>query len=149
MNEKTNDRVRIQAHGQNLIEFAGLTPEEVEKMEGMCGGGYWAKGDGKGRLSFFPGWQPAPNPVKDKEMLPFWRKPRDREWATTIEFIELEQLSDLHSSSIIVQHLCGYDYSVEGYQHNAQVLESFGFECLRSRRGNDGKYWELWFLPGL
>ena len=46
-------------------------------------------------------------------------------------------------------NLCGYGYSPESYRANAERLESYGFQCLRSRRGPDACYWEIWYLPGL
>jgi hypothetical protein len=51
--------------------------------------------------------------------------------------------------SIIIQHLCGYHYTPENYKRQAEYLESLGFECLRSRRGADARYHELWLLSGL
>ncbi|MFA6404725.1 MAG: hypothetical protein WCW03_01880 [Candidatus Paceibacterota bacterium] len=143
-------RVSIVSHGPDSVEFKGLTEEEVEKMQGMLGGGYYVRGD-NGRLSFTHGWQPQPHPFEDTEMLPFWRRPTpsEGERATTPELFELEKLEDHTLPSISIQHLCGYHYSEEGYQRNARTLESFGFECMRSRRGDDGRYWEIWYLPGL
>lgn len=34
------------------------------------------------------------------------------------------------------------------YAKRAALLEEAGFECLRSRRGKDGRIWEHWYLPG-
>ena len=48
--------------------------------------------------------------------------------------------------SIYVQHIAGYR---DDYRKSADLMESVGFECLRSRRGKDGKYWEVWYLPGM
>jgi len=59
------------------------------------------------------------------------------------------ELTHGRSPSIIIQHLCGYNFSDPGYKAAADSLEMFGFECLRSRRGLSGKYWELWLLPYL
>jgi hypothetical protein len=50
---------------------------------------------------------------------------------------------------ISIEHLCAYDYSPENYRHQAEILESFGFDCLRSRRGPDGRYMEMWHLSGM
>lgn len=52
------------------------------------------------------------------------------------------------SGGIIVRHLSGYDFDPERYKIVAAELESWGFQCLRSSRGADGKFWEMWFLPG-
>jgi len=53
--------------------------------------------------------------------------------------------SEFHDPSIYVQHIAGYHGD---YRKSANLMESVGFECLRSRRGKDGKYWEMWYLPG-
>ena len=34
------------------------------------------------------------------------------------------------------------------YVARASLLEDAGFICLRSRRDDEGKYWESWFMPG-
>ena len=54
----------------------------------------------------------------------------------------------IYSPAFMVSHLCGYNYSEEGYRRNAGLLESYGFSCMRSQRGEDGKFWETWYLPG-
>ena len=48
-----------------------------------------------------------------------------------------------------VRKLCGYNWSPENYASEAARLESFGFECLRSRRSERGTFWEHWVLPGV
>lgn len=45
--------------------------------------------------------------------------------------------------------MCGYGYTKDRYKVEVGKLESWGFECCRSRRGDNGKFWELWFLPYL
>lgn len=51
--------------------------------------------------------------------------------------------------SIFVEHLCGYNYTPERATAEMEKLTAWGFECLRSPRGKEGRYWELWYLPGL
>lgn len=46
-----------------------------------------------------------------------------------------------------VHHITGYA-GQEYYKGRADLLESAGFVCLRSEKGKDGKYWEVWYLPG-
>lgn len=50
--------------------------------------------------------------------------------------------------AVYVSHLCGYNYSDENYRRASSWMESAGFACMRSKRGEDGKYWEIWYLPG-
>jgi hypothetical protein len=51
--------------------------------------------------------------------------------------------------SLYVEHVCGYDYTPENYARAAARLSDLGLSCMRSPRGEDGRYWEHWFLPGL
>jgi len=53
-----------------------------------------------------------------------------------------------HYPSFVIQHLCGYGYTERRYYDEVRRLTSWGFECLRSRRGANGSFWELWLLPG-
>jgi len=49
---------------------------------------------------------------------------------------------------IIITSLCGHYYSKASYKLQAKKLESYGFEVLRSKEGEDKKIWEMWYLPG-
>ena len=51
------------------------------------------------------------------------------------------------SDEIFVQHIQGYG-GEEQYKENEKVFTGAGFDRLRSEKGDDGKYWEIWFLPG-
>jgi hypothetical protein len=81
----------------------------------------------------------APPPVRDMEMQPFWPV----ETAQQSEMILGGEKS--YESGVIVKHIHGYSGK---YDQKAAVLEECGFECMRSRRGESGKYWEYWYLPG-
>lgn len=146
-------KVRISSKKRGPVEceisFTGLTELETERAEGMLHGQWWMSGK-DGRVVFLPAREGSPTPTDDT-MLPEWRMARpDAEAAVMqMELLDTEQKWDGQSASIIVQHLCGYNYSVEGYIRNAEALEHCGFTCLRSRRGDNGRFWEIWFLPGL
>lgn len=49
-----------------------------------------------------------------------------------------------YDPAIFVEHIQGYSGDWKG---KAEKMEAAGFELLRSRRGKDGKIWEVWFLP--
>lgn len=49
-----------------------------------------------------------------------------------------------YDPAIFVEHIQGYSGDWDG---KARKMEKAGFELLRSRRGKDGKIWEVWFLP--
>lgn len=142
-------RARINGWGPGSVTFEGLTEDERNKMEGVVRGHAWVTGEKEGRLKFVDTREKLPSPEDDDEMLPFWRKPQNGERVQ----VKLENLSEeslKHSSpSIFIQHLCGYNYTPENYRHVARELEAYGFECMRSRRGLDGRFWEGWFLPAL
>lgn len=102
------------------------------------------------RLSFqsHPRFQPLPDPVTDPIIAPHWSMQYDRPHKVQ-EFPSTLKADGHFSASYNVSHLCGYHWSPDQYEKAAKKLESFGFECLRSKRGRDGKYWEVWHLPGL
>ncbi|MEK7579083.1 MAG: hypothetical protein AAB460_00935 [Patescibacteria group bacterium] len=136
----------------NEITFRGLSDEEVERLQGMLQGQWWVSGNhANGRLRFSGGWLPAPDPVTDEAMEPFWRRYEPQHPPTPHQQVMLtSKTSWKHSSPhFSIQNLCGYNYSRENYARNACLLETYGFVCLRSRREEDGKYWEIWFLSGL
>ncbi|EKE24906.1 MAG: hypothetical protein ACD_5C00359G0001 [uncultured bacterium] len=99
-----------------------------------------------GRLEVAAKKKDLPKPTEDEEMLPFWRRQVPGSYQLELFKVAVPKYS---SPAIIIQSLCGYNYTSENYKYTAELLESYGFECLRSRRGNDGKYWEVWILPGL
>lgn len=153
MNAVTQKPVRISSSSRGPVKsgisLTGLTLQEAELAEGMVRGQWWMR-CADGRLEFAPTREPVPAPIEDV-MLPEWRKPREGDGTEQfqMELLDSERKWDGQSASIIIQHLCGYSYSAEGYKRNASFLERCGFACLRSRRGDDGRFWEVWFLPSL
>lgn len=143
------EKVRVSSTRNDGIELAGLTPSEVKTMEGMVHGYSWARVV-DGRFEFLPAHETPPAPTEDA-MLPEWRVPREGDGTEQYqkELFDPTVRFDTYTGSIIIQHLCGYFYTQDGYRRNAEFLERCGFQCLRSRRGDDGRFWELWFLPGL
>ena len=53
--------------------------------------------------------------------------------------------SDRKTGAIYVQHITGYSGDAV-YKERAKLMEKAGFDCLRSRRGEDGLTWEIWYL---
>lgn len=151
----TEKRVRITSRSfnhsdGNHVTISGLTEEERDMVTAAIEGGLkWIRTTDHGRLACRDGFNKL-LPVDDEKMLPFWR-----EFDPKHEGGEVQTVLDLgvdlapHHPSITIQNLCGHNYTRENYRRQAELLESWGFECLRSRRGNDGKYWEVWFLSSL
>ena len=51
------------------------------------------------------------------------------------------------TDSIYIQHPQGYDGD-NRYRETTKKLEEAGFIRLRSEKDKEGKYWEIWYLPG-
>jgi hypothetical protein len=150
--KKPDEKVRVTSSGCGSVGIDGLVGNEGTILAGAISGHYWVKGDDNGRLDHLDARKATPNPLDDDEMLPFWRpiSIKDLSAVGQQEMVLDEDASlEHHMPSIIIQHLCGYGYTEEGYKKYAEILTGYGFNCLRSRRGEDGKFWEVWFLPGL
>lgn len=136
--------------GPNSIEIKGLTREEMDQLLSAIRGLSWFKVE-DGRLKVSPCHLPLPDPVHDELMLPFWRQFAHHQLQG--EFLEkvFEDMSDdvIYMPHFTIQSLCGYDYTSENYVREAEKLTNYGFIQLRSKRGEDGGYWEHWHLPGV
>ncbi|MFH1455183.1 MAG: hypothetical protein ABIF22_02600 [bacterium] len=148
-------RIRISgsghdSHSGHSLTISGLSKEEVDVLESSVNiGTNWIRVI-DGLLQRIPSFQPLPDPIMDKEMFPFWRKPNKNEkmLAGQLEFFSMGSAEN-HIPSIIIDSLCGYYWSEENYKTQANRLKSYGFEIIRSPRGDDGRFWENWFLPSL
>lgn len=135
------------------ITIAGFSQEELEKVEGVIRGNMWwmTVGD-DGEPVFLPRYESPPDPILDEEMFPFWRLPTEAEKNAVYSLLGFDAEVPSHnypSPSIHIRYLCGYHYSPGDYQKYAERLESYGFECFRSRRGDDGHFSEEWILSDL
>lgn len=129
------------------ISIGGLTKEQLEIFKGFILGMYWLNIDKDG-LNSLPALAELPRPAADESIMPYWSsQDKQRRIIQTKLFSDGEGWPPF-SPSFVIQHLCGYNYSPENYKYQVEKLESYGFECLRSHRGPDGKFWEIWFLPG-
>lgn len=144
--EKKKDRVRLVGYGAGEAKFAGLEPAEVTMMESMAHGTGWIKVSRKtGRLVKRNAQRDLPCPT-DEQMEPFWRKHQDVQ--ASLKLNDFEPLPNFFEPSISIQHLCGYNYTPLNYKVEAEKFTRWGFHCLRSKRGDDGRFWEIWYLPG-
>ena len=83
-------------------------------------------------------------------MVPFWSPPpAEKDWFYQKTTFDFERVGAGSSPSISISSLCRYLYSTENYRRQAKILEGYGFLQLRSKRGREGMYWEIWYLPGL
>ena len=156
INEVKRQPVQISSYGSGSCTIANLTTKETDVVCGAITNGYnWVRRElnGSGNLEFSPSYDLLPNPVMDEKMYPFWKLPT-HEMPVQMEMFDHPGVdvinNECHQSvSITVQHLCGYGYTAETYKTHAEHLQTYGFECLRSQRKDNGQYWELWFLSGL
>lgn len=151
MTETKEKPVRITSHGgeDGHVKLEALTGVEMERFQGTLLGHWWMRGN-EGRLEFAPAHL-YPNPTDDTKV-PEWRMTAEEgvvgEYQSVL-FDSARRRESWISPSLTIQHLCGYHYTKEAYKEYADVLERYGFACLRSRRGDDGRFHEHWFLPGL
>lgn len=143
--QEKDDGIRVISYGRGGITLANLKQEEVENLEAMVHNHFWVTVT-DGRLETIRRKKDLPGPADDEELLPFWR--REKSGTGQVELFEVN-IPQHQSPSIIIQHLCGHHYTPENYKRQAEFLESLGFECLRSRRGADARFYEIWLLPGL
>ncbi len=145
--------IKIKSIGGNEggISLHGFLQEDLEKMEGCILGGHCWMRVVNGKPEFIKSYHPLPDPITDEHMFPFWRQSTEDEekHPQNYELFNHESFGDYESPSISIRYLCGFSYSREKYKEVAERLESFGFQCMRSKRGDGGHYWEIWFLIGL
>lgn len=139
------DKIRVNMTGPDRIGISGLNRAEVQSLESMALGHHWCIVTPDGRLRSQSRWEPLPAPAEDETMMPFWQPTIPG--PTQLEFREVPTPIGA-DAGLIIEHVCGYRYTPENYRAETAKLEEFGFECLRSRRGPDGRYWEQWHLSG-
>lgn len=134
------------------VTIGELTSEEMESMEAFTLGSCWIRISEDGRLERRERFAELPDPTEDPYQPPKWIHLID--WAKEAPFLSNptpplpEEPDPKHNApGFIIEHLCGYNNTP--YEYEARKLQSYGFECLRSRRGPDGRFWELWYLPQL
>ncbi len=154
MNDSEKEGLRISSYGgkTNSATVDNLGREGLEVFRGsILGGHHWIRRSKDGGLESVPSFEELPEAKPDEGMLPYWPRAED---VTTQEVMffpgdEKERVGGFSSPSISIQSLCGYNYSKENYEREKLKLESFGFSQMRSKRGDDGGYWEMWYLCGL
>ena len=148
------DTIRITSFSSmGSVTIDGLTQREVDALRHAFSAKCSLVGVNQdGRLDVHDRHEPLPEPQDDPPMYQFWSGTADRfltdspKPPKTFDFSSIDAYS---SPAIVIQHLCGYNYTPNNYKAQCQLLQSYGFACLRSRRGQDGQFWEIWYLPGL
>jgi len=132
--------------GESEITLIG-DKKVVENVEAaLIQGSMWMKCSGD-NLIFTPAYK-TPTLEIDSYIDPFFKKSTLRCLAIKKETNEIKKRDNMDNSrcSFYVQHLQGYNGCYESVSRSMEVA---GFECLRSRRGKDGKIWEIWYLSDI
>jgi hypothetical protein len=128
------------------VEISGLTQLEAETLESMIRGLCWVSVT-DGRLVSVSRHEPLPDPIEDSDMAPFWS---GVPMSTQRELIQREhEPYEAHSLDYVHYTIGSLGAATGEYQANALKLTAFGFHQMRSKRGDDGRYWEFWYLPGV
>jgi hypothetical protein len=153
MDEKKKIRVTSSKHGrnnENEVSIGNLTPEETNTIEAFVLGSCWIRVSEDGRIERRERFEKLPDPISDPYSPPKWISAID--WTKEAPFLvnpipalPEEPKPSYEDPGFIVRYLCGYNNTP--YEYEARKLQSYGFECLRSRRGPDGRFYEIWFLP--
>jgi hypothetical protein len=124
------------------------TEAEIDALRALMAKTCWLSVDLKGALVRGELVKAPPEPADDPYLPPTWQK-TDCEWRRqTAELIShIDPKEGWHHPSYLVQSLCGYGWTLERYRDEVYKMQSIGFECLRSRRKADGRFWEAWILP--
>jgi hypothetical protein len=123
------------------------TKEEMEAILGLLNGAWGVRRGENGDVTRTDLYAPPVTPQADPCLPDGWqRRPGGQ-----VRYQELDLAPDPlrnHLPGILIQHLCGYDYTRKNYAEAATFLEECGFTCLRSRRDKDGRFDEHWWLSG-
>lgn len=137
---------------KKIIDLSDLSVMDERIILGSLrgNGNFWIR-IVKGKLEYVPFYEPLPSPLLDEEMLPFWRKATKAEMDCNYSLLEIEKLeeNDCSHVSISFHSVCGLSYTPESYIEEARKLNSYGFECLRSKRQAEGKFLEIWCLESI
>lgn len=150
--QEVSERVSVSMSGGGNITISGLSQDEIDKIRTVVETGTLWAAITDGRFVFRPRFKPLPDPKDDDEMLPHWSGPAPGQGVQIALRTIIAGEDGLHNSdspSIIISSLCGYNYTPDNYRKQSAILESFGFVAMRSRRGDNGRFWETWYLPGL
>ena len=139
--------MRVSSYGGDRFELTNVSEEEQDALQRMMLGLARVRMGEKGELEVLDVHDPVPPPTADEAIAPFFSAPELHAVQKVLPMAD--PFEGGHDPGIIIQHLCAYSFSPEGYQAQAERLEAWGFECLRSRRNDAGKYWEHWVLHGL
>jgi len=144
-------KLHIESHnnrnGTASINFEGTEKEIRALKNALTNGTNWVRINKRGTLIKVPAFK-VPEVLDDDAISPYFK--HIKQIISYFANTSIRRLAKTHDHpndpSYFVQHITGYGGD---YKERKVSMEAVGFECLRSRRGKDGKYWEIWYLPGV
>jgi len=130
-------------NGDCSITISG-TKAEIDQLRQMMCGAAWVRQADVGVVSVNR-FEPLPAPEADPLLAEHWQRSEKQPSQTVVNHASP---GGYHSPGYYASHLCGYGWTPERYAQECRRFTSFGFQCMRSRRGEDGRIWEVWYLPG-
>ena len=143
-NEDGSHEITINGEKDAVVQLAGALQYGVK----------WIRMLASGEIETSDVYMRPPAPTDDPQMQNIWQfdpLPKDIPVQLTLRYDDPEMRDpknewSKHNREIFLQSIQGYA-GQEAYIARAKRLAEAGFTCLRSRRGDDGKYWEMWYLP--
>jgi len=137
--------------GDHSIAIGG-NASEIAAIEAAMNGLYWVSVNPRGRViktKHYDGpIEKEPVVEPDPDLFEYWPDRVRGEYVLRHVPPDKTEASGEASTSLYVQHIAGYG-GRNRYERNQRLLQAAGFHCLRSKRGEDGRYWEIWYLPYL
>lgn len=138
--DDSRPRMKWGMRSNKSITIDNLTEREVQAFEGFLNGTCYVKCE-QGRLFAYDVHETLPDPVHDPLIAPHFDSCAHKQLGGMCDE------SGWHSPGIAISHLGAG--RPDSYRRSAQQLTECGFDCLRSRRGPSGQYWEQWVLHSL
>lgn len=140
--------ISLSQYGGSEIHIKGLSTDENSAFQASMEGSLWVRVL-DGNLLTAPAYEKLPEVGPDPLMAPFWKQREPGlEFQDTFDCVEYSDNRD-HSSRSFYITAVGAGGDEDAYRRNAALLTSYGFEAMRSQRGESGRFWEHWFLCSL
>lgn len=144
MKESSSSMPGLHGVGHHTITLSG-TEEEISRVRGMLQGNIWMTCKDE-KVVIVDSFKAIPEPVDDPMIPPKWQTEfgsiPDRFAPDLVSMVPEDLKGPWVDPAYYMSHIFKPEVAV-------LKIQSWGFECMRSRRGDDGKFWETWYLPGV
>ncbi|MBP9821800.1 MAG: hypothetical protein KBC98_02875 [Candidatus Pacebacteria bacterium] len=142
--------IRISSYGAGGVSISGISEDDQNNIRAAIDhGNVWIRVNPEtGVLESTSAFEPLPEPYEDAQMWPHWGPPflEKTEMHLLPKTVTLDERPEAFSACspcLYISNLC-LDGKYEFYKDRAKIMESYGFSCLRSRRGMSGNFTEVW-----